>query len=417
MAQSSTPLISEWHPDVTYDFSLRIGEEDYSTDLVRVQLQSSITTPYQHIILDVFMDPRDILKDSLFGQQPIKLIIKMIGKERSGFAADVEFDLMYINTTAEYAPVQQNYQSDQKERSVTRFKTVCTNAYATMSTMVNKIYFNKTPYDIISDIINTYTFAELNYDSMGRSTLAIDQLLIPPTTVYNVISYLDRTYGIFNGPVAIHTTYDNKVKIQNLNKKANMAQIITLYLTATDSDQKDVFESDDPTVFYSQEAVESTYKGNSVFSVESPSIKYIVKPSNALSKIHTVDLAEIAKSYGVMEKNNPEIYYNKTAISSDIRIGYEKDQTGYDDDQTFIHANLAQNILDMATLSADVNGNLPLLNLMAVGEHVKVVSHVDEHMKLSGSYILKGSRIQFMKATTWEAGAKIFMSRSNIAQQ
>lgn len=418
MSQSSTPLISEWHPDVTYDFTLRIGETDYSTDVVKVQIQSSITTPYQHILIDVYMDPQDILADSLFGQQPIKLIIRLIGKDANRFADDVVFDLMYIDMSADHIPSQQNYEMDQVERTIVTFKTVCINSYRTMSTMANEIYFNKTPYDIISNLISKYTFAELNYDSAGRSSLLIDQLLIPPTTIYNVISYLDRTYGIFNGPVAIHTTFDNKVKIQNLNKKANMAQVMTLYLTATDNPKSaEIFESDDPTVFFSQEAVEHTYKGNAVFSVESPTIRYIVKPRDTLSQTLEVSLADIAKNNGIIEKNNPLIYYNSQAISPDVRIGYEKDQTGYDNDRTFIYSNMSQNILDMATLTANVSGNLPILNLMSVGEHAKVVSHSDDRMKLSGSYILKGSSISFMKATTWEAGAKIFMSRSNVAQQ
>jgi hypothetical protein len=416
MASSSTPLISEWHPDVTYDFTFRIGEHDYSTDLIKVEIRSSITMPYQHILLDVYMDPRDILQDSLFGQQPIKLIIRLKGKDASGFGDDVEFDLMYIDVDADYHPTQQVYMTDQIERSVTRLKAVGIKPYHTMSKMFNKIYLNKKPYEIISDLVGN-TDATLEYDTGGRSKLAIDQLLVPPTTLYNVINYIDRTYGIFDGPMAVHTTFDNKIQVQNLNKKVNMEQLITLYLIATDRDESEVFESEDPRVFYSDRPVQSTYKGNAVFSVEAPTIRYIVKPRDTLSQTIEVYLAGTAQSYGVIEKNNSDIYFNTVAISPTSRIGIEKDQTGYDSDQTFIHSNLSQNILDMATLMASVNGNLPILNLMAVGNHVKVVSHVDAHMKLSGSYILKGSNITFMKATTWEGSSQIFMGRSNIAQQ
>ena len=70
MATSTTPLLSEWHPDVTYDFTLRIGELDVSTDLVRVEIRSAVTTPYPNIYLDVFMDADDLLAEQLFGQQP-----------------------------------------------------------------------------------------------------------------------------------------------------------------------------------------------------------------------------------------------------------------------------------------------------------------------------------------------------------
>lgn len=420
MATSSTPLISKWHPDFLYDFILRIGEKDYSTDLVKVEIRSTINTPYQHIFLDVFMDPRDILGYNLFGQQPIKLTIKMIGKEISGYAPDLNFDLMFIDVEADYAPAEQSYITDQRERSVTRFKTVCLSSYQTMSTMVNEIYFNKKPYDIISDLVSKYTNAELKYDNDGRSSLGIDQFLIPPTTIYNVIKYLDKTYGIFEGPVAIHTSYDNKLMIQNLNKKPNKAQMFTLYLLATNKSYPN--EALDPKqaakTFYARDAVVNSYKGNAVFTVQAPSIKYIVHPRDELSRTIDINLETFSKNYGIIEKNNPKIYYNKDGIRSDFRIGIEKDQTGYDKDQTFIKANLSQNISDMAMTVANIDGgNLPVLNLMSVGEHVKINSQVDDHMKLSGSYILKGTDIQFIKATGWESFARLFMTRTNISQQ
>jgi len=417
MATSSTPLISYWHPDVTYDFTLRIGEKDYSTDLVRVEIKSAVTMPYQHIFLDVFMNPRDLLSESFFGQQEIKLIVRLKGKVPESLE-EVEFTLMYINTEADYSPVQRNSEQDQVERSIIRFQTVCVDSYKTMSTMVNEVQHNKTPYTIISDLISSNTdVTELIYDSQGRSKLTIDQLIIPPTTLYNVITYIDKTYGIFDGALAFHTTFDNKVKIQNLTKKTKTAQKYTLYLTATDGDESKVFSSTDGNMFYSKKAVNNSYQGNAIFSVEAPGIVYITKPKDQLFATIDIDMESFIKEYGIIEPNNPQIYYNKDGIDYNKRIGYEKDQTGYDIDETFIHANLSQNIVDMATLVAEIDGNLPILNLMEVGEHVKVISHIDSQLKIAGAYILKGSDIQFVKATTWESFARMHLCRSNIAQQ
>ena len=169
MAQSSTPLISYWHPNVTYDFSLRIGDKDYSTDLVRVEIRSAVTTPYQHIFLDIYMDPRDVLSEQFFGQQDMKLIIRLKGKVPESLE-EVEFNLMYIDTEADYAPAQRSYITDQWERSVTRFKTVCIEPYKTMSTMVNKVFHNTTAAGIIQDIVGN-TSATLELDSNDQSSL------------------------------------------------------------------------------------------------------------------------------------------------------------------------------------------------------------------------------------------------------
>lgn len=416
MAQASTPLISYWHLDITYDFTLRVGENDYSTDLTRVEIRSSVTLPYQHIFLDVFMDPRDILSEQLFGQQPIKLIIRLKGKQPETLE-EIVFDLMYIDTEGSYAPAQKSYLSDQVERSIVRFKTICSEPYKTMTTMVNKVYFNSTPTTIIGDLINSYTKGILNYDDMGQSKLAIDQLLIPPTTIYGVVQYLDRTYGVFNGPLGFHCSFDNKVKVQNLSYKPKSAQKFTLYLIATDRDNSDIFENDDPAFFYTKTAVTSSYKGNSIFSVSAPTRRYIVKPKDTLFRNIDINLQSFSKKYGVIEKNNDSIYYNAQTINPEKRISYHKDQTGYDTDQTFINSNLSRRISDMAVTTATIEGNLALLNLMEVGEHIKIVSHVDDHLKLGGAYILKGSDIQFMKANAWESAAKIYLSRTNIAAQ
>jgi len=416
MAQS-TPLISYWHPDITYDFTFRIGEKDFSTDLVRVEIRSSVTMPYQHIFLEVYMDPQSILIDSLFGQQEMKLIVRLKGKVPESLE-QVEFKLMYIDTDADYYPAQKSHESDQTERAITRFETVCMDPYKTMSTMVNEVQQNKTPYSIISDLFSKNTNVnELIYDSQGRSKLVIDQLLIPPTTLYNVINYIDKTYGVFDGAMGFHATFDNKVKIQNLTKKIKSAQKYTLYLTATDEDESKVFGSEKGDVFYSRKSISSSYKGNAVFSVEAPKIVYITKPKDKLFSTIDVDLESFSKEYGIIEPNNTQIYYNNTGIDKAKRIGYERNYTGYDSDETFINSNLSQNILDMSILEAEIGGNLPILNLMEVGEHVKVVSHMDDHLKLSGAYILKGSDIQFVKDTTWISFARMHLCRSNIAQQ
>ena len=415
MAQSSTPLISYWHPSMTYDFTLRVGQKDYSTDLVRVEIRSSVTTPYQHIFLDIFMDPRDVLSEELFGQQEMKLIIRLKGKLPESLE-EVKFNLMYIDTEADYRAGQQSAETDQVERGICRLKTVCIGAYQSMSTMVNAIYFNQTPGQIIRDLVSRTNAVDFNYDISGRSNLKIDQLLIPPTTLYNVVTYLDKTYGIFRGPMAFHATYDNKIKLQNLNKKPNSAQIVTLHLLSTDGDSSSITEAADPKVFYTKKPVINSYKGNAVFSVEAPTIRHIVKPRNSLAQTIETNLETFSSKYGVIEKNNPKVHYNKLAIDN-RRIGYDTNQTGYDTDQIFIQSNLSQNISDLASTIATVEGNLPTLNLMAIGEHVKLVSHSNDHIKLGGSYILKGTDIQFVKGTLWESFSRLYMTRTNVASQ
>jgi hypothetical protein len=290
-------------------------------------------------------------------------------------------------------------------------------AYKTMTSLVNGIYYNSTPKTIIEDLIQKNTSAETIYDNRGQSKLGIDQLIIPPSTIYQVINYLDRTYGIFDGPLGFYCTFDNKVKLINLARKVDSAQQFTVYLIATDRDNKDIFDKDDPKFFYTKQPIEHGYEGNAVMSIKAPTIRYITKPKDTLFKNIDIDLPSFIKKYGVIEKNNKQIYFNEDGIDLSTRITYKKDQTGYDDDQTFINSTLGQYVYDMSNLVVYIDGNLPTLNLMEVGEHVKITSHVNKYMKMGGAYILKGSHVQFMKANAWESAAKIFLSRSNVAAQ
>lgn len=408
---------SNWHPSQSYDFELMIGGTDYSTDLQRLQITSGINVPYQHIFLDIFVDSRDILTEKLFGQEPIKLIIRETGKGQSYYGGEIlyNFNLMYINTEGDFTTVQTNFDTDQWERSIVRLKTIPINAYRTMTTMVNKIFFDKTPEDIIRDIAGS--LSSIVYDPQGKSSLLIDQMLIPPTTIYNIIQYIDRTYGVFNGPLAAHCTFENKLKIQNLAMKVRDAQKFTLYLIASNKDETKVIESEEPTVFYTKKPLGFSYEGNSTFASKAPKSVYIVKPRDTISEKIPVDLEDFTKNYGIMEPNNPKIYFNKDAIRASQRIITKKDQTGYDLDETFINANLSSAIKEMSVTVATIEGNLPILALMDVGEHVKIVSHVDTQLQLGGAYILKSSTMQFIKSQQWEALAIVHMIRSNIAQQ
>jgi len=80
---------------VQYYISLRIKDKDYSADLNRVRLVSSINSPYQILNLELFMDSNDIILTKLYGQDPIKLSIKLT-REQSFVSEQLDFELMMI---------------------------------------------------------------------------------------------------------------------------------------------------------------------------------------------------------------------------------------------------------------------------------------------------------------------------------
>ena len=70
----------QFSPSRSYDFQIKIKDVNYTQDLYRVQIATSITAPYQVIILDLFIDPQDIIAESLYGKDKIKINIRLFFK-------------------------------------------------------------------------------------------------------------------------------------------------------------------------------------------------------------------------------------------------------------------------------------------------------------------------------------------------
>jgi hypothetical protein len=409
-------LLKSWTPGITYEFELRIDDQDYSNDLVSITIRTSANTPYQNISLDLYLDASDILSEEIYGQTPIKLSVKLLGEQRWP-QQTVDFDLLFLNTSTDFSMQRTHEDNDQKERAPLRIETISRQSYQTMTTQVNGLYFGKKPEDIVNDVLSKTT-ANIDYDVNGKSTLNIDQFIIPPSTVYRTIHYLNDTYGIFNGVLGFHCSYDNRVKVQNLSKKIVDSQALTVHQLATNTDQSKIFEDTDPSKFYTKVPIKAFNRGNSIFSVLSPTNRYIVKPRNQLYKTININTEEQALKYGLISENvsgTAEIFYDKEAIKTDKRITYHTNQTGYDLDNTFINSTLTESLQDMTQLQIEVQHDLPILNLMAVGEGVNFLTEITSYGALSGFYVLKASEIGWIRSKVWESWANLHLIRTNIS--
>jgi hypothetical protein len=360
-----------------------------------------------------FVDPNDFITEEIFGQKPIKLVINLLATEK--FPQEIiEFDLMYLNSDMEMTiekqvQVQTNIQKDRTQISIS---AVPRSAYATMNSIVNSIHAGTTVETAISSMISSVG-ASIKYDSNGRNSEVIDQILIPPSTLYNTLKYVNRTWGIYDGAPAIYCTYDNVVQIKNMTFKMNQAQTFTLYQMAIDADNESLIEKcNDGKHFYTVNPLITKYEGNSVFALLAPTQIYIVKPRDRLFENIQINLEDFAKTTGLIDKNKT-IFFDKQALKSDTRVSIHKDHTGYELDPSFINGNMSLKIAKVTELNATVEQSLKILNLMNVGESVLVTSRTDTQDRLSGKYILKTSEIRFNKSKDWETSAVMNLIRTN----
>jgi len=398
-----------WTPDTTYNIILKVGNVDLTPDLVSLRIITSIDLPYQTFILQLFYDPNSMILNEIYGQKPIKLIINLLATNRFPLETTI-FELMYLESEMELEMQISAPQNVQKDRKPVIITAVPRAAYKTMNYYTNSTYLSKTLNEVISDLVSS-TNATLRYDSEGRNNITIDQLLIPPNTLYKNLWYIDKTWGLFRGVPAIFCSYDNIVHIKNLSKKMNKNQKFTIYQLSLDQDNTEIIEKcTDGKSFYTTENIKTSYKGNSIVALLAPKQRAIVKPRDRLYYMFESTLTDIAKEYGVIAKND-KIYFDDL-LSIESRISTIS-AVGYNLDNTFFITSVTQQLANVTDLGIRIAGSLHILNLMEVGEPIQVVSKITDKINILGKYILSTSEIAFDRVKTWETSASLHLIRTN----
>jgi hypothetical protein len=354
-----------------------------------------------------------MITEKLYGQTPIEVTVNLLGT--TPFPAEsIKFELMYLDSDMSISEEIPNADLGQKERTPITIHAVSKTAYTTMNTFVNSIHSGGTVKTAIDSIINS-AGATVKYDANGQNTEKIDQILVPPSTLYKNLQYINRTFGIFDGVPGIYCSYDNIVYIKNLTNKMNQAQALTIYqlpLKSKDSDSI-IEKCNDGIHYYTTQNINTKYGGNSVFAFLAPTILYVVKPSDRLEQKIQIDLESFTKKYGLISKSD-KIFFDKTAIKTDKRKTVSKDHTGYELTQTFINANKSKAISSITDMTISVERSIKILNLMSVGESVEITApESTKTTELTGRYILNTSEIKFNKLKDWESSAVLSLMRSN----
>jgi len=412
-----------WSPTRTYEFEVKIGSLDLTPDLYKLSILTSIQVPYQTVILDLFLDPNDVIVEKLYGQEPINLTARFIGDVSEVLALErIKLVLLPITTEIDipmYDQLPAESSPGYKERRAFTVTAVTSQPYKIMNTLVNDVFYGNDLFTAISDLASNLPQTTLNYDINDRNPEVLDQLLIPPTTMYQALKYLNRTIGIFNGIPAIYCSSDTTqpqnsiINIKNLTKKITSSHKFTVWQLATGADNSDIIKkSGDGKVYYTLNPLKTSYSGSSTFAAIAPTVRYIAKPKDTLFTEFDINLESFAKTYGIISKSNT-IFFERQAIDAATRILYSKDHSGNDASQTYINANLSKAISELSTITLQVEQNLMLFNLMEVGEAVQLNSRMTSVSDLTGKYILKASTLDFVKSKDWESSARLYLIRTN----
>jgi hypothetical protein len=400
-------------PSRSYDIQMRIRDKDYSMDLSRVRIVNSLNRPFQTIILDLFIDPRDIILDYIYGQDPIKLSVRYIGESQPQVPKE-QLDYTLVHFKSGFTlPMQRTIagsdrQSDQPDRTNISILTVPEKELFSLSFLVNKIYYASTIEEIMRDLVKE-SYATLEIDQEDLNTEQLDQVIIPPISLNKAITYLDNTFGFYKGTMGWNFSGD-KLHIYNLTRRMNKATAFTIYQLVSGDDNSDTIEKcNDGKNFYTYELMRTDYSANTRFIYESKRVKFIVKPRDNLYGTINLDLEEVCKDYGLMSKRGVQIFHNPVVD----RTKYHIDHTGYDADDTFAIARTTPLIRNLSTLKFSLERNLRILNLTDVGQPANLNVRVSENINVSGKYIISSSDLVFVRDGEWQAVATVRLMRTN----
>ncbi len=414
-------MVTGHRPTKSYNIELFIKGKDYSIDLVKVNMITSIISPYPVIFLTLAIDPSEIILDKLFGQDPIILRFNLLDTttDENIPLENSELELMFLKSmnqieTKSQAEDQLNDEY-QGSSTMTTLVTVVKKPFQTMTTLVNEVYHRKTIREIVSNLTSNLN-SGLVFDSNNENTEVLEQVCIPPTIFYKSIKYLDNNFGLYDGVPIIYCDYENIVHIKNISNKLKQSVAFNVTQLSIDNNKKneEIIEKQTQGIinhYYTTETIINTYNANARFAVEAKNVYNISKPNDRLFYIVSKDLETICQKYGLIFGKDKEIY---KILDVQNRRRYIQDHSGYETTETFLNSHLSKSISNMSTLQITLSKIIKIEPLLQVGEAVNFESNILDFVSLTGKYILLSSKLLFIRQNQeWQFMPIINLIRTN----
>ena len=402
-----------FQPTRSYDITLSINNNQdtlYSKYLEEIRIGTSLVSAYTGVTLIIFIPSHVIFKDKVYGQDTILLKLDLMGQDET-IQETIELDLLMISSEFEVPVTTEMATESQEDRTIMRIQTVTRIPFITMTTTVNKVYgIHKTlltTKGIIDDLISTYApNVEGTEWGTGENKDTITQVCIPPTTLYEAIKYMDRTFGIFNGVAGIFCRYDNTIFIKNLAEEITKEPILSIDHIAIGDNP--VIKDEDKKKVLTYDNIHTSYTGNAKFSYYGKTLKHIVLPDDKLSDTIELDLETIAKDNGCSDGS--EIHVHKDLERTRYYIAHG----GYGESETFAKSMISKGIYDMTRSRLSIERNVLIEPLLNVGNSIILGIKTLEHKPIGKKYILLSTDTKLHRSEAgWEATADLELVKTN----
>lgn len=413
-----------------YEITVEIGDEDFSRNLMKVTLLSSIRNPYQSVILTLIADNKLMIRKNIFGKEDIKLTIQKLEIDQS-VSETISLNLITINQKLPLS-LKHNSPEEFETNEVVVLTNVIKETYIDMTTTVNMLFDESkrlTPIEMVEELSSTFLpELETNIISNNKNKEPPYQFIVPPMSFINSIKYIDGSsmeisneygpgLGIFKGPMFFTCRFelggDYKFCLWDLGKIAEGKEEYTVYQIALGGISDDVLKSagESKNKFITIGRMNYTYRGNQDIMLAGYTNKFLSKPVNELYSWKTLDMDSIFTDNSI--KDGGELFVNdaikdKLNFNTIYEVGSETSDTPY-------ISRLSRKVSTLSEIEFSIQRDIVIELLSRVGVPIYIDPQVEDYKKLGGKYIVSMSKIDILRETDqWKATAIIRAFRGNL---
>jgi hypothetical protein len=406
-----------------------------------VRILHTIDSIWPQIFISIDADALDFIENDIYGQKTMTL--KIVRSDQDAIIKEsFTFEILCLESDISLTP--KTYITGTSSPGAIDFQTttlICVplHAYNMMSSFVNNIIEETDPAKTNMDntgigllerlIINDLQFdrSKIEIDKRGKNVSEINQLVVPPMTLKDAVSYINDEFYYYDGPAFRFCDIDGNFKMWNLHEKMKDVPAIDAILLPSVTSSKDPKLMEelleraayDKAIMFADDYVKTIYGGNNVIVKEGFQQIFIAHPGDDLYKLVIDDMANAAVNNSTADPDAAQGLKIHPNVRNRKRYTHNNGGTGDgDSNQELVTSKISETIIAMSGMSITLSRDLYLENLFRIGEPISFRGFSLGYLAYEGKYLFWSSDIVLSReqSDNWLAKGVVKMVRTNQSQ-
>lgn len=399
-----------------FDILCKIGNIDISNDIYEILVIRSIEFPYTSYLikLNTDADKRKFF-DKINPNMDIKLTIDCYNDYET-IITTWSIDLIYIldeyDISSKYYVYNQDTDKQMTYNQFILFAIPKNSLSSCIEPVNNKIYFNKTIKDILSDL----TPCKINYLTEIENNNIIEQYMSEKQSFITELRRINTYYGFYNGPLYLNfNEFQNKLLIGNLTDMLKKENYITLEHVSISGTERKIHEKtlEELSNFYIIRTDINITENLSTFVLKNNySLRVVNYPNDYIYNEKRFDLEnDILDKYSPIDK---KFDLNMNEILKKKFKNYCTN-VGFNYDYTYFLTNFIKDTKNLVNISFYLDKFIDLESFYP-GRICLFKTQHQRYIQFMGKYILYSCLFTFSRSqsTIWGLNTEVSMSRTNL---